>query len=59
MSKVYLIHFSEKFQNKCQHYLGYTEKEVEERLNTHKSGNGTRLLRAVNKTNINYEIVRI
>ena len=46
MAHVYLLHFSKKVANHAQHYSGYTPNGVPERLATHLSGNGAKLVRA-------------
>lgn len=53
---VYLIHFDKPFKH-AQHYIGYTE-HFEERMDCHKHGTGSRLLRAVNKAGIGWKVVR-
>lgn len=57
---VYLIHLSEPYKH-AQHYLGFTEDEesVEDRLSRHRSGAGSKLLRAVNKAGIKYFVARL
>ena len=59
MGKIYLIHLDRPFQEKVSHYIGYTDREVEQRLQDHKNGRGARLLNAVNKAKISYIVVRI
>lgn len=53
---VYLLHFDKKFSH-IQHYIGFT-KDLDKRMEYHKNGNGSKLLNALNKNNINYNIVR-
>lgn len=57
---VYLIHLSEPYKH-AQHYLGFVENDekVENRLERHRSGTGSKLLRAVNKAGIQYLIARV
>lgn len=55
---VYLIHFDKPYKH-AKHYLGFCEGEVEDRLATHKNGNGARLLKVLNSVGITYNIVRI
>jgi len=60
MGLIYLICFEEKFQH-AGHYLGFVEDEndgLEKRLQLHRSGNGSRLLRAVAAAGINFDVVR-
>lgn len=54
---VYLIHFDTKLHH-AGHYIGFSF-DVEKRLNTHKAGEGARLLRALNDKGIDYKIVRV
>ena len=55
----YLMHFEKEYKG-CGHYLGFCEDgNLESRLKKHKSGNGAKLLKALNQANIKYEIVRI
>jgi predicted GIY-YIG superfamily endonuclease len=54
---VYLIHFDKPYKH-CRHYIGWTNLPEGERFNRHKNGNGSKLLRAVNKAGIEYKIVR-
>jgi len=53
---VYLIHFASSFRH-CQHYIGYTSN-LSTRLSAHRSGNGSRLLKAVCAAGIEINIVR-
>jgi len=43
---VYLLHFEQPYKH-CQHYVGFTEREVTERIGEHWSGNGSALTAAV------------
>jgi predicted GIY-YIG superfamily endonuclease len=53
---VYLIHFKEKYHH-AGHYLGYT-KHLWFRIITHRANIGAKLLRAVNRAGISWEVVR-
>jgi predicted GIY-YIG superfamily endonuclease len=57
---VYLICFDKKLHH-AKHYIGFskTEDSIQKRLETHKKGNGSRLLNALNKAKIDYKIVRV
>lgn len=59
---VYLIHFDRPLAH-AQHYLGFVDHEkghtVESRLEYHRSGRGSKLLRAVAKAGIDFHIVDI
>ncbi len=58
---VYLIHFDQKFHH-AQHYLGFVDHlnnhTLESRVEYHKKGKGSRLLRAVALAKINFDVVR-
>ena len=43
---VYLLHFVQPYKH-CRHYIGFTEREVTERIGEHWSGNGSALTAAV------------
>ena len=58
MGTVYLICFNEKFYH-CKHYIGYTNGEVTDRFDKHKSGHGAKILKALNEKEIDYEVVRV
>ena len=55
---VYLIHLETPLAH-SRHYLGFAESDVHSRLETHRKGQGSRMLRAANLAKINYDIVRI
>lgn len=55
---IYLIHLDRPFHH-AKHYLGYCEEgEEQRRLERHRKGDGSKLLRAVNAAGIPYSIVR-
>lgn len=61
---IYLLHFSEPYQH-AQHYLGFVdtdrhsfEEALESRLEFHRKGRGSRLLRAVSKAGIDWVVAR-
>ena len=59
MATVYLIHFSEKLDNRVHHYLGYTCAEsVTARVERHRRGDGAKILNECNKRAIKYFVVR-
>lgn len=53
---VYLIHFSRAYKH-ARHYLGSAE-DVNERLETHRKGQGARLTQVAADAGITFEIVR-
>lgn len=57
---VYLIHFQKSYYH-SQHYIGYSENghTLKKRIEHHQNGNGAKLLRAVSKAGIPFEIVRV
>lgn len=54
---VYVIHFLDRFHH-CQHYVG-TTKDLARRLEDHRSGNGSCLMRAIGLHQIEWELVVI
>ncbi len=58
MGTVYLIHFKKKLHH-AGHYLGYSENGLEKRLERHKAGNGSKLMSAIEKAGIGWEVVRV
>ena len=56
---VYLIHFDKPFKH-ARHYLGYTanERMYLKRIQHHRTNRGSRLLAAVNRAGIKWEVVR-
>ncbi len=55
---VYLIHFSEKLHH-AQHYIGYVEGDLLQRIALHKANKGAKLLAAVNGKGIEWKVVRV
>jgi len=53
---VYLIHFDRPYKH-AQHYIGYTDN-LDSRIDCHRHGNGSKLLKAVNAAGIGYKVVR-
>lgn len=56
VTTVYLIHFERPFWH-AQHYLGYTAN-LSRRIEQHRNGTGAKLLRAIAKHGISWEVVR-
>jgi len=56
---VYLIHLSEPYKH-AHHYIGFVEEDedVLQRLEKHKKGIGSKMLKAVNGAGIDYFIAR-
>lgn len=55
---LYLIHFDRPYHH-AAHYFGYcADGRVQERLAEHRSGHGSKLLRAVVAAGIAFEVVR-
>jgi len=55
---IYLLHFERPFRH-ARHYLGWTEGDrIDERLERHRSGNGSKLMRAVTNAGIDFRIAR-
>lgn len=57
MGFVYLIHFEHKLHH-AQHYIGYTDN-VEKRMKRHREGGGSKLISAITKAGIAWDLVRI
>lgn len=56
---VYLIHFDRPLHH-ARHYLGYCNGEsLEQRIERHRRGDGSRLMRAVVAAGIGFEVVRV
>jgi predicted GIY-YIG superfamily endonuclease len=55
---VYLIHFTEKLHH-AQHYIGFVEGDLGQRITLHKMSRGAKLLAAVNEQKIEWQVVRI
>ena len=54
---IYLLHFDKPYKH-ARHYLGWTEGTVEDRVERHRSGNGSALMRAVTGAGIKWAVVR-
>lgn len=57
---VYLIHFDQKLHH-AQHYIGFVDSPkhtLEARLEYHKNGNGSKLMKAVVANGIPYSVAR-
>lgn len=55
---VYLIHFDRPLAH-AQHYIGFAENDLEQRINKHRSGAGAKILRAANIAGINWNVVKV
>jgi len=55
---VYLIHFDRPYKH-AQHYLGYVGGALQNRIDRHRAGNGSRLLQVIQKAGIEWKVVRI
>ncbi len=59
---VYLIHFDRKFHH-AQHYIGFVDHEkghtVESRVEYHRAGRGSKILKAVTNAGIGFKIADI
>lgn len=55
---VYLIHFSTKLHH-AQHYIGYVNGDLMQRIKLHLSNRGAKLLAAVNNQGIHWQVVRV
>lgn len=58
---VYLIHFEEKYHH-SRHYIGFVdgkEDRLKSRIEYHRAGRGSKLLKAVAQALINFKVVRV
>lgn len=55
---VYLIHFKSKLHH-AQHYIGFVESDLGQRIALHRLSRGAKLLAAVNEQGIAWHVVRI
>jgi len=57
---VYILHFDRPYwqagKANCQHYVGYT-KDLPARLDKHRQGNGSKLVRYANNQGIQWQLV--
>lgn len=56
MGTIYLLHFTSPFKH-ARHYMGWTD-ELTERMNAHRKGNGSNLIRHLIKSGLDFEIAR-
>lgn len=54
---VYLLHFDKPLHH-ARHYVGYCDN-LENRLERHAKGNGSKLMAAVSKAGIGFKLVRV
>ena len=57
MGTIYLIHFTEHLEH-AGHYIGYTARDLEDRIADHLTGRGAKLMAAVVAAGISFEVVR-
>lgn len=57
MGLIYLIHFDAPLHH-AMHYLGFVEDDLNARLARHRSGQGAKLLAALNRAGIGYRVVK-
>lgn len=57
---VYLLHFDSPISehHTAQHYIGWTEGPIENRLEAHRSNGGARFTQVANERGIGYQVVR-
>lgn len=55
---VYLIHFSKKLAH-AQHYIGFAENDLEQRIEKHKAGTGAKILKACNEAGIEWDVAEV
>lgn len=57
MGTVYLLHFDRPFRH-ARHYIGWTGGDLEDRLEYHRRGWGSKLLKAVAEAGIGWTVAR-
>ncbi|MDD5510458.1 MAG: GIY-YIG nuclease family protein [Dehalococcoidales bacterium] len=57
MADVYLLHFERPYWGKARHYVGYTKFTAAERIDTHRAGNGSKLVAYAMAHGNNFECV--
>jgi len=55
---IYLLHFERAYYH-AHHYLGWTERAIEQRLDRHMVGTGARLISVVTEAGIGMEVARL
>lgn len=56
-SEVYILHFEQPYWNRARHYVGYTTIGAENRIEKHRTGNGSLLVNyAHNKKGIDFVV---
>jgi hypothetical protein len=55
---IYLLHFERAYYH-ARHYLGWTEGEIEQRLDRHMIGTGARLISVVTEAGIGLEVAKL
>ena len=56
MTTLYLLHFDRPYV-RAQHYMGATDN-LQDRLETHQSGNGARLMQVIAQAGITFQLAR-
>jgi len=54
---VYLIHFDKPYKH-ANHYIGFTDGALEDRIAKHRNGTGAKLLKVINDAGIGWNVVR-
>ena len=52
------IHFNKKLHH-AQHYIGFVDSDLGQRITLHKLGRGAKLLAAINQHGIEWNVVRV
>lgn len=55
---VYLIHFDKPFHH-AKHYIGYVHSDLGGILEAHRNGYGSKVLRALMKAGIGWQVVKL
>jgi predicted GIY-YIG superfamily endonuclease len=54
---VYLLHFDRPYHH-ARHYLGWTNCDLEQRLEHHVTGHGARLMQVITEAGIGFQVAR-
>ena len=59
MTWVYVLHFDRPYKGWMQHYIGYTDRDLNERLAEHRNGYGSRTTRVAYRQGIGFTPVHV
>lgn len=56
MTDIYVLHFNKPYWLNARHYVGYTKFTAAERIATHRSGNGSLLVKYALSKGLDFEL---